>query len=183
MLELARLLGGATLGAALGFVGAIYAKAEPGASSVIVVFFLAVVSAVCLIYVARVSRREFLDDYEDCQGDCKGKVQRRQMWRLPDVLPKKKGLAVCRSCFRQEMGGRSINPFKDSLAYAKKGEEHENTRQGKLESRERERKRQELLSALSADPMEQFWLSPEEKEMIRASQEDPQSPQSPKRGQ
>jgi hypothetical protein len=163
MHELAKLLGSATLGAALGIVGSIYGKTEPGWAAVIVVGFLVLLSTFGLIYSARMGRRDYLDSYEDCHGNCNGRLPRRQMWRLPDDLHKKKGLPVCRSCFMEETR-RSINPFWDRLAYAKKGEEDANTKQGKRERTQREENRRRFLEALNA---------PDTEESLRAKLMDP----------
>ena len=198
MHELAKVLGSATLGAALGIVGAIYGKTEPGWAAVIVVGFLVLVSAFGLISSARIGRRDFLDTYEDCQGECKGKLPRRQLWRLPDDIRKKKGLPVCRSCF-MDHAGRSINPFWDRLAYAKKGEEHENTRKGKKERKQWEENRRRFQEALNAPVTEEYLRAnlmdpfgkehPEVRQALDdllkekpAASADPRSPQSPKRG-
>ena len=195
--EVARALGGALLGACLGVLGAVYGKTEPGWITVTVVGFLALLSAISLIYSVRVNRNDFLDSFEDCQGDCKGKIQRRRLWRLPDALPKRKGLPVCKSCFMKEMQ-RAPNPWGDKLAYAKKGEEYEKTRHGRRERREHEAFRKRMLDALSAPVTEEYLLSelhdpwgreiPEVRKALdelraqQATSADPQSPQSPKHG-
>ena len=106
------------------------------------------------LYSRKVERNEYLDSYEDCQGECKGKLRRREMWRLPDDLPKKKGLPVCRSCFMQETR-RSINPFWDCLAYAVKGEEYEKTRAAKRERKQREENARRIKEALEATDTEE----------------------------
>jgi hypothetical protein len=175
----------ATLG--LGFVGGggagMFIKDAGPVTAAL--FMVGSLTLVCIgfVYSRRTERREFLDEREDCQGDCRGKVERRKLWRLPDSLPERKGLPVCKSCFTKEMGN-SPNPFTHSLAYAKKGEEYEKTRMGKRERRDNERRRREFSAALAAemDPLEQRGLSPEEKALIRASQAEPRSPQPPKRG-
>jgi hypothetical protein len=176
--ELAKLLGSATLGACLGIVGSIYGKTEPGWAAMTVVGILAAISVFGLIYSGRLGRSDFLDSYEDCQGNCKGKLQRRRLWRLPHDLHKRKGLPVCPSCFKEETG-RPVNPFEDRLAYARKGEEYESTPDGKKEASDAAERRRSFLDALRS--AEQLGLSPEEKRMVEVSQADPQSPQSPKR--
>jgi hypothetical protein len=151
------------------------------------------------LYSRRASRNEYLDAYEDCQGTCKGRLPRRRMWRLPDDLPKKKGLAVCSSCFRQEMGGRSINPFRDRLAYAQKGEEEENTKEGKKRRKQWEKNRRQFQEALNAPITEEYLRAnlmdpfgrehPEVRQALdallkekEATSADPRSLQSPKHG-
>jgi hypothetical protein len=171
------------IGLATGIGGTLYTNGTLGWPAMLA---LAAALGLCLfglVYARIVARNEFLDAYEDCQGDCKGKVRRRQLWRLPQDLPKKSGLPVCKSCLMQETK-RSLNPFWDRLAYAKRGEEYENTREGKLERRKVEHRRQEIAAAFAADmdPLEQPGLSTEEKDAIRASQEDPRSRNPSKRG-
>jgi hypothetical protein len=124
---------------------------------------------------AKFARNIFLDAYEDCRGGCDGRVIRRLMWELPDHLHKKKSLPVCSSCFRKALGGRAINPFEDKLAYARKGEEYGNTRKGKKEMSERQDKLRRTLEL--ANPNREKRAA----EML-ASEADPRSPRSPKRG-
>lgn len=171
---LARALGTAALGAGLGIVGTLYTKFEPGGAAVMVVAALGLIAAFALIYGARAEREEFLDAYEDCQGECKGKAQRRMMWRLPDHLRKKKGLPVCSSCYGV-MTGRNVNPFEAKYAYARKGEEYGNTKKGKLEFKRARDESRRILELI--DPNREKRAA----EML-ASEADPRSPQSPKRG-
>lgn len=194
MHELARLLGSATLGAALGIICAVYGKTDPGWAAVIVVSGLVAITAFSLIYYARMERHTFLDSYEECRGDCRGQLRRRQLWRLPPDLHEKKGLPVCSSCFREKTG-RTPNPFEDKLAYAKKGEEHENTSEGKRERKQWEENRLRFQEALGAPVTEESLRAnlidplgrqrPEVRQalekLIRETAANSRSPQSPKR--
>lgn len=120
-IELAKLLGGATLGAALGIVGSIYGKAEPGWTVVIVAGFLAAISLAAFIYARKLeeeARRNTLerDAYEECRGTCGTLVPRGFLWRLPPNI-ERGGFPVCFTCFIRTIGRPPHPRMGDHFAY------------------------------------------------------------------
>lgn len=121
-IELAKLLGSATLGATLGIVGSIYGRAEPGWSVVIVAGFLATIALATFIYAARAGRQGALETYEECPGGCTHQVPKGFLWRLPQNADRG-GVPVCFTCFIRSTGRPPHPRAGDHFAYRTSREE------------------------------------------------------------
>jgi hypothetical protein len=194
--EQGRMLASATFGTALGVVVTAFGSGRYGGAIMIAIAALLALCLAGLMYSGKTERCEFLDTYVDCGGNCKGQFRRRELWRLPSKLREMRGVPVCATCFYKITGNHPFPLLGDTLAHAKKGEEHENTREGKREHKQREkngRRFQEVLEvpvteeglrANLIDPLGR--QRPEVRQalekLIKETAANQRSPQSPKRG-